>query len=238
MAKHSVMKGDKQLARFMRDLSANLAPMANKHAMVLASHVRKAVVQRYMRYTSPPKGIGLEILTRGKEFGPLSRRPARRPLKAESVMQRIGHSIKIEQRGRGRWRSYRICIDPKAKHPHGSLSHPRGVPLRLIAYQMENRTPQAIPVTHLMRTYLRIISEGRGGYGTRRRTKNARRSQIRRNFQTGGTIIIQPPYRPVWSVVQQNKIPRLVKRVFIKGFAVDVGRMARRHGAKVSGSAA
>lgn len=230
------VRGFKQLNAFLRDLHDNVVPLAHKHAGILATHVRKEVVKRYMRYSAPPRGIGLEVLTRGKEFGPLSRRPARRPLAAESVMARLGHAVKIERRGTGRARTYRIHIDPKAKHPHGSLAHPRGVPLTLIAYQMEARNPTAVPKTHLMRTYLRMMREKRGGYGTRRSTKIAKRNRIRRNYLTGGMVILQPPLRPVWSAVQR-RMHGLAARHFIRGYANDVGRIARRYGGKSSGSA-
>ena len=135
-------------------------------------------------------------------------------MKLESVMPRIGNAVVMTKMMKMRRPGWRIQVDPRAKHPHKTRTFKGGVPLWLIAYQQEARKPQSVPVTHLMRTSIRIIREGRGGYGTRKRTRRSKLNQIRSNFRTGGNIILQPPMRPVWAPTIA-KIPRILKTWFV-----------------------
>ena len=225
---HALVGADK-LRAFLKKLIPYTERNARQLAWRMARETRVEVQRRYQTFSEPPSGISLQILTRGKEYGPVSGRPSRRPLGAESIMSRLSSNVTLTSTSFRRMPLHRIQIDPKAKHPHGSLMHPRGVPLAFLAYMQESRTPSAMPVTHLMRTYLRIIREGRGGYGTRKRTKRA--STWQRNFPTGRMIVIIPPHRPVWSYVIQNRLPRLMARFAVR-LSKRIQRLAQQHDGK------
>jgi hypothetical protein len=216
-----------QLGAFIQKLPGHIEMSLPVYTQTLSRRIRSSVARRYRSFTESPSGISLAALTRGKRYGPLSGRPSRRPLAAESVMQRLANAVVITPIPGGRKRGqYRIHIDPKARHPHGSLRHKRGVPLGLIAFMQESRRPVAMQQTHLMRAYMIMLREGRGGYGTPKKGK-----AITRNFPTGKTLVIVPPDRPVWSHVIRMKIPKLLL-VFGHQVAKGIMQFAVRHGGK------
>ena len=122
--------------------------------------------------------------------------------------------------------SFRVHVAQSAKHPHASAKFPQGVPLWLIAYMQESRRPVAMSMTHLMRAYIIMMREGRGGYGTRK-TKRF----IRRNFSTGTSFVVTPPDRPVWSYVIERRLPKLLKLTG-QAISVDLVKLAVRYGGK------
>ncbi len=183
--------------------------------------VTNQVKARYYEFNKPPTGLSLEILTRGKEVGPLSRRPERRGLSSESIMGRLGRNVVLTHMGK---LHKRVQIDPAAAHPHGSLKYPSGVPLSLIAFWNENRIGSTMPRTILMNAYLQAINAGRGGFGTRSPNGHS----ITTNRQIGGMITITPPDRPVWKKVVETF--KQIETEFYMDTAKGLQRIAIKYG--------
>jgi len=213
-----------KVAAFLDAIPPYTKQILPRHAEILAQTLRSQVSERYRSFDGSPSGFGLEVLRYGKEKGKLSGRPAKKPvLLPGGIMSMIASNIEMRKLGR---RSFRVHVAQSAKHPHGTLRFPRGVPLWLIAYMQESRRPVAMNMTHLMRAYIIMLREGRGGYGTRK-TKRF----IQRNFPTGTTFVVTPPDRPVWSFVIQRRLPKLLI-LTAQAISVDLVKLAVKYGGK------
>ena len=213
-----------KVAAFLDAIPPYTKQILPKHAERLAHAVQLQIAERYRTFDGSPGGFGLMVAQYGKEKGKLSGRPAKKPaLLPGGIMAMIGASIERRKFGRG---SFRVHVAQSAMHPQASLRFPRGVPLWLIAYMQESRRPVAMNMTHLMRAYIIMLREGRGGYGTRK-TKRF----IQRNFPTGTTFVVTPPDRPVWSFVIQRRLPKLLI-LTAQAISVDLVKLAVKYGGK------
>ncbi len=196
------------IVAYLKDLhTGKIEQTAQKTITTLAQLVTNQVKARYYEFNKPPRGVSLTILTRGKEIGPLSNRPARVGLGAESVMGRLARNVVLTHIAK---KHKRVEINPAALHPHGSLKWPGGVPLSLIAWWQENRISQTMPMTILMNAYLQMMLDKRGGFGERKTSK-----YIKTNRPLRGSVVITPPDRPVWKYVIEN-LKKIEKDLYIK----------------------
>jgi hypothetical protein len=161
----------------------------------------------------------------------MSRRPAKRPV--SDIGPLFVRLAKAVQTTRLSPLQFRVGIDPMARFPQGTLRFPRGVPLQFLAWVHENRKGAIVPVTNLMLSYTIMMREGRGGYGTRRRTAASRRNRIKTR-SVKGRIAMFPPNRPVWSYVIAQRLPMLLER-FGKAVQKDLMEMAIAHGGRPRG---
>ena len=219
----------KQVAEFLREvipqLRKNILP---RHAQTLAEQIQAKVRARYRTMATPLGATSTAVALRGKEKGAVSGRPAKRPIaSADPLFNRLAASLVTARLAPGH---FRISIDPTAVYPQPTLRYPAGVPLGFLAWVHENRRGAVVPVTQLMLAYTRMLHEGRGGYGTRRRTKQARAKRITHN-PVRGQLILFPPNRPVWSQVIAQQIPGLLQRMG-KRIELDVMDLAKSYGGK------
>lgn len=185
-------------------------------AYTLARKITALVKQKYRTYDDvKPGGWMMDAKLRGKEQG--AERPARLPMgEDETGLGLIAQHVQLEKSAKG----YLIQVNPSAQHPA------TGKLLRHIAHWIENPKPQIIQDTLRALVYRIMIQEKRGGYGTRRRDGHIE------NKQLGGTIVYNPPQRPVWKAVARDMLPRELMRSYAPDLVRRLKALAKKFGAR------
>jgi len=206
-----VPKAIERIDRFFTHLAnGGLAKIGGLAVYQLAQVARGAVATRYRELAAGQarSPIGRLSFEKGKEEGGT---PARFPRSEVSGFTQLANAIECKKVATN---VFSVHVDDTQTHMDAKKKYPAGVPLRLLAWWIENKTPSMIPVTTRMAAYLRLLREGKGGYGTR---KTNRRISDSANKPTGQYIVIFPRDRPVWSWVAARLMSHGVQ-VGVTGF--------------------
>jgi len=230
-ASYRAFQGFSNLNRFLRSIGPTLRDkILPQRCQLLAHSIETTVVQRYLNQATQLGATSMLVAQRGKEHGALSRRPAKRPVGTQPLFHILASSVRTARLQPGR---FRIHVDPSSVYKQGTLRYPQGVPLGFLAWTHENQRGSFAPITRLMVTYLMALRSGKGGYGTRRRTKASRNSAVRTNSMSmsAGIVVLFPPKRPVWGYVIATQLPKLLNR--FGGLVLqDVMKEAMRFGGR------
>lgn len=210
-----IPKAIERIDRFFAYLaSGGLAKIGGLAVFQLAKVAQGAVATRYRELASGQTRslIGKLSFEKGKEDGGT---PARFPRSEVSGFTQLANAIRCYKAGPPN--TFLVDVDDSQTHMDPKKRYPAGVPLRLLAWWIENKTPSIIPVTTRMAVYLHLLREGRGGYGTR---KTGRRVSDAANKPTGRYIVILPKDRPVWTWV--------VARLLSHGAQTQAVRLVRQ----------
>lgn len=188
---------DTLVAAIGRNLTEQLKAGANKYIAGVAEETRKYVENLYARFHTMGVGGG-ERQSRAASLGKRSgaELPARTPHPHQNIGELLSKHIACFPRGQS---SYTIAV--QAGRTYGGAkktsigSYPRGVPLGLLAYWVENGHDVVWKMTPRMIAYLTdAINKNRRGYGSR-----AKRGPIQNNAWTSGKMIrFSYPRLPVW----------------------------------------
>ena len=189
-----------RIDRFFTYLAnGGLAKIGNLACAQMAQVVRGAVAARYRELAGAQtrSPIGKLSFEKGKDTGEVN--PARLPRSDVSGYTQLASAIQTKALGGN---THSVHIDGSQTHMDAKKApFTSGVPLRLLAFWIENSTPTLLPVTLRMAVYLRMLREGRGGYKAAGfMNTSGRRAHLPDKF-TGKYIVVVRPSRPVWSWV-------------------------------------
>lgn len=199
-----------QVATFLSRIGPELSKTLPRLVDHMAKRIQHNVKTRYQQFDEQPKGLSALVLQHGKEFGPMSQRPAKVPGLVRGLFGMLAQHVIVRRISRGkRWR---ISLDPTKRMTQATKRHPYGPPLSFMAYVNEARKGGPVPFTLLMQSYIIMLREGRGGWGTRKGGRH-----LTTNY-TKGTVLMIPKERPVWSYVIKRKVPLHVRTLIIDVF--------------------
>uniref|UniRef100_A0A6M3XZC7 Uncharacterized protein n=1 Tax=viral metagenome TaxID=1070528 RepID=A0A6M3XZC7_9ZZZZ len=186
----------------------------------VASRIKDIVAQKYRTYREQPYGLGRTAILRGKDKGHWPERPGRSITSTMSLL--ANNVVVVPVMGEG----YRIQIRDGVFHPDPKPGYPEGVPLQLMASWIENAHPVEIPMTLRMMVYLKLLREGKGGFGT----KTTGRSLGKTGDMEVGSLVFTPPQRPVWRAVAMRITSPEVTGMYTKDLARRIRQLAKNYG--------
>lgn len=194
------VKGLDKAHHVLRRLYHGGVTLANKAAArEVASHVRRAVQERYLvEGGHPPHAPGTIQTYRQGKFGydgPHSWNLARRKRIAARPYFRTGRLANavvitvIKD-------IFRIEINPRLYYGAGADPGDRHLPLWHVAALLEYPRPVVIPMTLRMLAYLKVLQRGTGGQSPSRRRLP--------DIKLGKAVVIRPRKREVWQWVARR----------------------------------
>jgi len=220
---------------FIRKMDADTLKMSTAQIRWRLAQGAAALVRRkYRSYSGGgPSGIHLASVTLGKRVGEFNK--ARRGREATPITEMLANAVEASGDAKS---GFLVGIGAKASKKGGQIprhpdkhrkGYPQGIPLSTIAHWIEHPKDVIVDVTMKMVGYLRTISKGKPGFGTR---KSPKRPYLP-SRKTGKTIIFKQPERPVWSAVHKDLVRLKPKydreiRSLLEGLANKYGTRSGR----------
>jgi hypothetical protein len=203
--------------RWLRDLGRGGFRRAADRPLWNATQKIAALVRsRYRDLDADRAGtFGYKAARAGKEPGAT---PARLPMDPSFIgMELYAKHVLTERRG-----GYsRVYLSETAVHPT------RGLPLTVLAAQMENPVPIILPGSFRAFVYWMLIVDGRGGWGTRKRDSRVP------DIPWKEDKLITPEPKEVWKFVARKLLGPQIMRMVWPDLRQRLKRFAAAYGAQV-----